>query len=199
MNSSQVSVRQGLTGDVKSLLLLHAPNSKACQVLMQDLKQLHTEPPYPLQVCDVSGPKARRLLSNNGVVNIDGVPVLLVVKGDGEGEVFKGRPKIIQWFLELEETLAEEDPMIGVSTPPEDTSPQQSQLEFVFANDKTGKARGRQSKKKGSRKGGDIKSLAKKMQEDRVRTYGYDDTPNQTKLNQNLSGPQDDPIPHTNL
>jgi hypothetical protein len=188
------------TSEVKSLLLLYASNSKACQLLMQDLKQLGTQPPYPLQPCDVSGNKARRLLSSNGVLKIDGVPVLLVVKADGEGEVFKGRPKIIQWFLELEEALAEEDPMIGVPDHgvPENSKPQQtSQLEFAFANDKT--SRGLHTKKNGSGKGGDIKALAKKMQEDRARTYGYDDTPNQSKLNQSLAGPQDEEVLHTNL
>ena len=185
-------------GEIKSLLLLHAPNSKACQLLMQDLNQLGSKPPYPLTLCDVSGQKARRLLSSNGVVKIDGVPVLLVVKGEGEGEVFKGRPKIMQWFLELEETLSEEDPMIGVSTPPQHEEVQpQPQLEFVFANDKT--ARGRQSRKNGSGKGKDIKALAKKMQEDRSRTYGYEDSPNQSKMNQSLAGGQEDEIPHTNL
>jgi hypothetical protein len=176
--------RSGVDGISELLVLVH-PGSVACRDLMKEMEAVVSHIHSLIKVCDVSGQKARRLLTNNSVVKIEGAPVLLVVKTDGEGEVFLGRSKIIQWMIETEERMNEEDPMIGIPEPPVQEQPQ---LEFAFADDKKGGRRHMEHKNQAANKYNDVKSLARKMQDDRSRTYGYDDTPNQTKMNAALMG-----------
>jgi hypothetical protein len=183
-SNPSVGARPGT--EVQNLVLFYCPNSPACIALANEINDL--KPSIRPETCDVSGKKARRLLANNKTAILDGVPALLVVKGPEDGEIFKGRPKIIQWFLEMEEQNSLDDPMVGVPPPPAGAGAGK-QIEFAFANEKGGRPDSKRRPVLDKYK--DVKAMARKMQEDRARTYGYDDTPSQAKMNRQMGATAD--------
>jgi hypothetical protein len=182
---------------ITSVVLFHAPQSKVCQSMMAELRDL--KPAISVEMCNVAGKTARKILSTNPIAKIDGVPCLMVVKDNGEGDIFKGKTKIMQWFVEISDSHDDDDPMVGVPSFEGDASGSQetntSGLKFAFANVKGGGPAVMTKRPDASTvKYHETRALAKKMEEQMAQTYGYTDSPSQVKLNQQIGTLDAEPV-----
>ncbi len=169
--------------NVQSIVLLYCPDSLASKAVIKYISSLRSKP--NIQTCDVSGMSARKILAGNNIAKIIGVPTMLVIKADGQADIFNGGAKIVQWLSDfandaqsIEEEDEENQTQVPIQPPPTATEGGGLRFEFVGGKNQRGPPQRMAPPLDPTvAKHKDVMRMAKKMEADRLQTLGYNEGP----------------------